>query len=259
MKTPISYYGGKQSMVKDILPLIPQHNTYTEVFLGGAAIFFAKPNSAIEVINDLNGNVANFYEVTKTDFERLKRLISVTIHSFQVYKDATLIYNNPHLFSRVRRAWAFWVCCNMSYGSSPGGGWAFQKNDKNRCAKKLINAAISFSEQFNERLKSVSVECNDALSVIKRFDDIDTFHYIDPPYYNSNMGHYGGYTEADFKDLLNVLSQPIKGKFLLSSYDSDVLREYVSANGWHQKFIEKNLSMSKGKRKVEVLTANYAI
>ena len=37
MKTPITYYGGKQGMLKDILPLIPEHNTYTEAFAGGAA------------------------------------------------------------------------------------------------------------------------------------------------------------------------------------------------------------------------------
>jgi DNA adenine methylase len=259
MKTPISYYGGKQSMIKDILPLIPEHNTYVEPFCGGAAIFFAKPISKIEVINDLNGNVANFYEVMKTDFDKLKRLVSVTIHSCKTYSDATLIYKNPHLFSKVRRAWAFWICCNMSYGSSPGGGWAFQKRDKNRCSLKLINAAISFSETFNERIKHVSVECNDAIKVITRFDCEDTFHYIDPPYYNANMGHYAGYTEENFKELLTVLSKDIKGKFLLSSYNSEVLKEYVAANGWVQKFIDKPLSMSKGKRKVEVLTANYPI
>lgn len=42
MKTPISYYGGKQTMLKHILPLIPQHRVYTEAFCGGAAVLFAK-------------------------------------------------------------------------------------------------------------------------------------------------------------------------------------------------------------------------
>lgn len=30
MRTPISYYGGKQTMLKHILPLIPPHRIYTE-------------------------------------------------------------------------------------------------------------------------------------------------------------------------------------------------------------------------------------
>lgn len=42
MKTPISYYGGKQTLLKYILPHIPQHRIYTEAFCGGAAVLFAK-------------------------------------------------------------------------------------------------------------------------------------------------------------------------------------------------------------------------
>lgn len=42
MKTPISYYGGKQTLLKHILPLIPKHKLYTEAFCGGAAVLFAK-------------------------------------------------------------------------------------------------------------------------------------------------------------------------------------------------------------------------
>jgi DNA adenine methylase len=61
MKTPISYYGGKQSMLKHILPLIPEHKIYVEPFFGGGAVFFGKEPSKVEVINDYNSNVVVFY------------------------------------------------------------------------------------------------------------------------------------------------------------------------------------------------------
>ena len=54
MKTPISYYGGKQSLLKHILPLIPEHRIYVEPFFGGGAVFFAKEPAKVEVINDHN-------------------------------------------------------------------------------------------------------------------------------------------------------------------------------------------------------------
>lgn len=54
MKTPISYYGGKQNMLKRILPLIPRHTQYVEPFFGGGAVFWAKPESEVEVVNDIN-------------------------------------------------------------------------------------------------------------------------------------------------------------------------------------------------------------
>ncbi|GHU32554.1 hypothetical protein FACS1894172_09390 [Spirochaetia bacterium] len=60
MKTPISYYGGKQKMTRWIMKLIPQHSSYVEPFAGGAAVFWAKPPSKLEVLNDL------FYRLLET-------------------------------------------------------------------------------------------------------------------------------------------------------------------------------------------------
>jgi len=34
LKTPISYYGGKQKLVSTIFPLIPKHVMYCEPFVG---------------------------------------------------------------------------------------------------------------------------------------------------------------------------------------------------------------------------------
>ncbi|MGB0976434.1 MAG: DNA adenine methylase, partial [Prolixibacteraceae bacterium] len=62
MKAPISYYGGKQNLVKIILPLFPKHTLYAEPFIGGGAIFWSKRPSQIEVINDTNRELINFYE-----------------------------------------------------------------------------------------------------------------------------------------------------------------------------------------------------
>jgi DNA adenine methylase len=40
MRTPITYYGGKQNMARIIVPLLPPHRLYCEPFAGGAAVFF---------------------------------------------------------------------------------------------------------------------------------------------------------------------------------------------------------------------------
>ena len=73
MKTPLTYYGGKQQLAATILKLIPEHTSYVEPFIGGAAVFFAKEPSESEVINDTNGELINFYEVLKRDFSALKQ------------------------------------------------------------------------------------------------------------------------------------------------------------------------------------------
>ncbi|MEY4905845.1 MAG: hypothetical protein RLZZ292_3660 [Bacteroidota bacterium] len=73
------------------------------------------------------------------------------------------------------------------------------------------------------------------------------------------MGHYGGYTEKDFGDLLQHCEE-MQGKFLLSSYPSTILEEYTTRNGWFTVSIHRKCSASKNRKdKIEVLTANYPI
>jgi DNA adenine methylase len=70
------------------------------------------------------------------------------------------------------------------------------------------------------------------------------------------------YTEEDYSRLLKLLER-IKGKFLLSSYPSEVLNGFIKRNGWQTEQFEQGVSVNnKGgyrKRKVEELTRNYAI
>ena len=260
-KTPITYYGGKLNLLKEILPLIPKHRIYTEAFFGGGAVFFAKSPSEAEVINDTNNLAINFYKVIKTDFDVLKEKIEATLFSRATYTVALSIYRMPHLFNKLQQAWAFYIGTNMGF-SCQIGSWGYDKYSKR--VKAFRNRKLSFNEDIYKRLENVQIENIDASKVIKARDTEDAFHYVDPPYIDSNQGHYDGYTEADYINLLNTL-EGIKGKFLLSSYPSDILEEYTRKNGWHTKRFDKPLSARKaveGKargRKIEVLTANYSL
>jgi DNA adenine methylase len=115
MKTPISYYGGKQQLAKTILSLIPEHRLYCEPFLGGGAIFFAKPPSKVEIINDTNGELINFYRVVKHDFNALEKEVGMSLHSRKQHDQAWVIYKNPDLFDPIKRAWAVWMLANTSW------------------------------------------------------------------------------------------------------------------------------------------------
>lgn len=245
-------------MLRHILPIIPPHKIYTEAFVGGGAVFWGKQPSEVEVINDLNGNVVNFYQVCQQHFPELKQKIDMTLHSRELYKWAMVLYSLPYLFDPVNRAWAFWVLTNQGFAAQVGS-WGYSTNS-NKTMLKNQNKKEAFNEEVMLRLQATQIECNDALKVLVSRDTEDTFHYVDPPYIDVCQGHYAGYTREHFIALLDVLSR-VKGKFLLSTYDSDLLREYVSQHGWKQKFFDKPLSASTkvGARKVEVLTANYII
>ncbi len=257
MKTPISYYGGKQKLAKTILSIIPAHILYCEPFIGGGAVFFSKPASNVEVLNDTNKELINFYSVVQNKFVDVERMIRATLHSRRLYEDARTVYANPHLFDEVKRAWAVWVLSSQTFSSMLDGTWGYDKKD-NTTTAKIHNKKSLFTEDLAIRLQNVQIECADALYIIQSRDTADSFFYVDPPYFNSNCGHYDGYSAEDFEALLRLLSG-IKGKFLLSSYPSDLLASYAAKNGWHSRSIEQAVSVNKGygKKKIEVLTANY--
>jgi DNA adenine methylase len=262
MKTPISYYGGKQNMLRHIMPLLPaDFNLYCEPFVGGGAVFWFKEPSKVEVINDTNKELINFYEVVKNEFIELEKLIRITLHSRSLFNDARVIYENPHMFSGIKRAWAVWVLSTQGFASKIDGSWGYDLQ-KSTVAIKIQNKKNSFTEDLAIRLQNVQMECTDALRIIRSRDRKDAFFYCDPPYYNSDCGHYDGYTIEDFEMLLKQLSN-LEGRFLLSSYPSEILSSYVAEHGWYQKSFEQKVSVSRNKTnlkvKREVLTANYKL
>lgn len=259
MRPPLTYYGGKVKMLPHILPLIPTHNLYVEPFFGGGAVFWSKEKSLGEVINDTNTEIINFYEVVQKKFKQLNAEIQATLHSRYLFEKARRIHEFPELFTDVKRAWATWVLCNQSFAGIMGGAFGYDVSD-NKGGNRTDSKKARFAKELAQRLEKVCIECHDALHIIKSRDRAETFFYIDPPYFNSHLGHYKGYTESDFENLLKQLSI-IKGKFLLSSYPSSMLDRYIKKNKWYTKTISGRVSinMGAGKAKTEVLTANYPI
>ncbi len=258
LKTPISYYGGKQALLHYLLPLVPDHEIYCEPFFGGGALFFAKEPVKNETINDRLDVVINFYRILKTDFRALKSLIDQTLYSRSQHRQANLIIKNRSLYSSVDLAWAFWMLTNFSFENKINGGIKQAKDKKTKIADQVIRKKKDFTELLVKRIENTFIENDDAIKVLKAKNHIKAFHYVDPPYLYCDQGHYAGYKESDFIDLLELL-QTIKGKFLLSNFNSRILDNYIGRNGWHKKEIIINVKpMSiRGNVKTEVLVWNY--
>ncbi len=254
-KTPISYYGGKQSIMPELLKNIPEHDIYIEPFFGGGSLFWAKEPSKSEIINDYNDNVFNFYHVLKNNFDELNQKIKSTIFGRNTYKVAIVIYTNPTIFNKVERAWAFWFATNAGFNNAIGDIRADRKT-----AVRVRNKIKAFSREYCKRLETVTLESEDAINLIVNRDHEKAFIYADPPYIGAKQGHYAGYNQQHFNELLKTLSK-IKGKFLLSSYPNEELSTYATKNNWSQREITAHLraSSTRNKMKVEILTANYPI
>lgn len=100
------------------------------------------------------------------------------------------------------------------------------------------------------------------LRVIARYDTPEDFHFVDPPYVGSNMGHYSNmFNDDNLRDLLELLST-LKGKFMLTMYPNKVIQSYVERYGWHIAKVERQISACKAvsrRMQEEWMVMNYEI
>ena len=221
MKTLITYYGGKQKLVSWISRYIPKHKCYIEPFAGGLALFFGRPKikGTIEVINDINSMVTNFWKQLRDNNDELHRLLDNTLYSREDFLHCRDIYNKKKEASDMEKARAFFVVNNFSFAC---GGKNFSSSGYRRINKRANSFAgkLKSIKFLNDKMRNVCIENQCALVLIKRMDSDNSFFYCDPPYPMANQGPYKGYNLDDFNKLLTVL-KTIKGKFILSCYIKD--------------------------------------
>jgi DNA adenine methylase len=251
IRQPFSYYGGKQKMVRHILPILKQipHTVYGEPFCGGASLLFAKEPYSVgnlthcrEFLNDTNAWVTTFYRVGQRSPDELLSIINETLYSEADYNKARAILKDSESNNELLIAWAFYVQANMSFANKLFAGWGSSVISSNQAAT-WDSRKLTLPESLN-RLARVNLSCNDALSVIKRWDSPHTLMYLDPPYPETNQGHYAGYGINDYQALCDLLDNS-QCSYILSNY-SHVIKPKSA-----QKMIEiATLMSASGKGKV---------
>ena len=102
---------------------MPPHHSYLEPYFGCGAVLFAKEPSPIETVNDLDGEVVNFFRVIRDpeSREKLQEWIAYTPYARQIYDEAV---QNDHGDS-IERAACFAVKSMQSHGFRMTGecGW----------------------------------------------------------------------------------------------------------------------------------------
>ena len=220
---PVRYVGGKWNLAPWITSHFPQHRGYVEPFCGGASVLFRKSPSVTEVINDLNGEIVNFFDVLRDQSNKLIRAIQLTPYSRAELARAKLLDADP-----LERARRFYVRSLQTFSSGEGAkalSWRFQLG-----ASSLINRWNKTSHLMAcaMRLKNVQLECDTAEAVIERFDRPTTLFYVDPPYVHSMRTSKNDYRfEMDDNDHETLSRQLncVQGMVVLSGYDSPLYQE----------------------------------
>lgn len=59
----VFWFGSKSKFVNKIVDSFPEHNTFVDVFGGSGVVLLNKPQSKIEVYNDIDSRLVNLFKV----------------------------------------------------------------------------------------------------------------------------------------------------------------------------------------------------
>jgi DNA adenine methylase len=258
MNSIISWVGGKRLLRKQIIPLIPKHQVYCEVFGGAGWILFGKSRNPAdwgnksareytEVYNDINGDLVNFWRYVRSHPEALVTELNQCLISREIFEQ--MLQQHPR--TEMERAARFYYKLDCSYGSQ----------SKNFCIMKGSKyLPLRFNESVahaSERLQNVIIEQMDFVRLIERYDAAETFFYLDPPYYkHEHLYKRDDAVKFTRHDELAAILHNIKGKFLLSYNDHEYVRELYKDCDMME--VPAQYSVSGGRtQEIELLIKNF--
>jgi DNA adenine methylase len=251
MRGPLSYIGGKTRLASRIIERIPKHLTYVEPFAGGAQVFFHKEPSSIEVLNDLDGEVVNFYRVCQSHHDELVRFMRFMLLSREWFE--RLQRTPPQSLTDIQRAARYLYLQKVAFGGRVRSqSYGYFVTASNRFSPKKIPEMIAKS---HERLAGTQIEHAPYEEVLLRYDRPTTFFYVDPPYYGVKLYRHN-LEKSEFAVLRDRLNR-LKGKFLLSLNDTPEVREIFSCFEIEEVPIYYSVQLKGERQHNEVLISNY--
>jgi DNA adenine methylase len=255
LKSPLAWVGGKSQLTDTILPLIPPHKNYVEVFAGAAWVLFRKPESKGEIINDINGDLVTLYRVIQNHLEEFVRYFKWALVSRDEFERMKRVERST--LTDIQRSALFYYLLRNSFGAKiSDASFGVTATHKPRLNLLRIEEDLSAAHL---RLSRVFIENMAFQRVIERFDRKETFFYVDPPYWDcEDVYGKGLFSKADFVTLRDQLAA-CKGKWLVSINNVPQIRELFK--GFYIREVQTTYSLNAGSPKpvTELLIANYAL
>ncbi|KJL49511.1 DNA adenine methylase [Microbacterium hydrocarbonoxydans] len=256
MKSPVQYFGAKQQIAEQLVALMPSHMGYIEPYAGSLSVLLAKPESKIEVVNDLDSRLMTFWRVLRDSPEELLHVAEFTPHSRAELEGAAALDGETDL-ELARQVWVL-----LTQGRSrtmKRTGWRFYVDPRgtNGSFSTYMRAYRSRLLPAAERLQNVSLECRPALEVIDKYGaHEDNLLYVDPPYVHSSRRgarYTHEMTESDHRDMAGSL-RACAATVMLSGYASELYDELFA--DWYQVQISARSDNAIDRDVVEVVWSN---
>jgi len=250
----IPWLGGKRRLADRLIPLFPQHECYVEVFCGGAAIYFLRPQPAqVEILNNINGELVNLYRVVQHHLEEFVRQFKYALSSRQVFR--WLQETNTEPLTDIQRAARFFYLQQHAFGGKVDGqnfGTATTSPTIN-----LLRIEENLSAAHLRLAQCTTVENLSWQDCIKRYDRPHTFFYCDPPYWQVE-GYGVPFGFEQYEQMAEVM-RTCSGKMMVSINDYPDIRRVFDGLVMHNLGIKYSVANSHGKptESRELVITNY--
>lgn len=248
-------YGGKWNMALWIISFFPPHHrAYLEPCMGAASVFARKPSSPVEILNDANGRIVNFFRQLRDNAAELIRCIDLTPWAEDEYRlcktpaedaveDARRLYvgswQSVHGVGSDRSGWRWMADPDVRRGLSPSVDW-------------ISHDLLAFAQ----RLRRAHVMNRDALAVIRRMLHLDScLIYFDPPYTLEKRTRHDGYGAFEVSEEWHAAAAELlrrhAGYAVVSGYASDLYTDLYESHGWRR--VDRAFQGNSGSTRVESL------
>lgn len=230
INSPIKWVGGKSRLRKQIIKLLPPHTCYVEPFCGAAWVLFAKQPSKVEVINDIDGDLVNFFRVIKSkphDFIQAFDWDLVSRSEFE-----TLANQNPATLSDIERAHRFFYLIMAGWGGELHYPRFQTSISDGGHGNRLIGALETLHQRIqpvHKRLRTVIIENLDWRECLSRYAREGVVMYVDPPYPGNGVNYVHNMRDWDEHYELAQRLFGLKCNWLLSSYDNPEIRDLFAS------------------------------
>ena len=244
--------GNKKIIAHKIIPHFPDHKIFVEPFFGAGGMFFNKPKSLYNIVNDIDSDVFNLFQVVMNQKEELEQAFYI----MPIHSDLLDYWKENKEDEPIRKALRFLFLSNFTY---LGKQDTLRTNPDN--SKRILYEKISqthnfifdvqfYNKDFRKFLSSLSLDSE------KRILSNDTFIYADPPYLKTVDTYSDSETwnETDSSDLFNCL-QETNCKFAMSEFDNPFILEQAKERGLNVIIIGERQNLKNVR--TEILVTNY--
>lgn len=264
INTPFGYFGSKNKIALQLCNQLPPHNCWVEAFCGSAALTLRKTPAPIEVINDIDNEIVNFFKQLRDNYDLLCKAIELTPYAEQELSNARTKIEELNDLERARR---FLVQSMMAINGVFGverGGFSYSDSYSRNGHDARVNRWNNLPERLGlvvTRLKSVRIENKDARRILQRtINRPATLIYLDPPYLgNRTNGYNNDANDIEFHEELLNLSNKSKSMIFISGYENELYNSLLTQKkGWEKKTINTITKDSKGNshKRTEVVWMN---